>query len=164
MKDNMQAHIFAIAMLQAHSQGGLPVSPEYMSRLYFDYVEALEKERAKRESKPEPEPTDFTLDIAYLAIGADRSWRELVDATGETPEAFDGLGQDRVIGDVISAAPLLADEWRRVAVTWDGAVWVYEVTEELGAWIVRSWASEGRMPSSARIIEQIRTLIREAQQ
>ena len=98
-------------------------------------------------------------DIAYLAIGADAAWRGF---GFPIPKAFDGLGQLHVFDDIITAAiPLLAAEWDNMDTDGWGGVWAYEVCEPLGSWIVRSWASEGTMPSDTRIIEQIRTLIRD---
>src|SRR5688500_10081088 len=94
-----------------------------------------DEQRLISEAFPDP------LDIAYLAMGADFAWREYVDAhkAHERPEAFEGIGQDEVIAEVISYATELREAWEALNDEWAGGVWYYDVSEPLGTWIIREW-------------------------
>lgn len=125
----------------------------------IEYREANAKWKA-----PEPARGGDPLDIAYLAMGAQTEW-EIATAqnNNQLPDALDGLGQDNVISDVILAAPLLAEAWRQIEPHWRGGVWVYEIAEELGAWIIQQWVILGHKPDNSAIQAELSNLINESQ-
>lgn len=108
--------------------------------------------------------TTDPLDIAYLAIGADHAWRTVADnANTSRPHCFDGIGQDGVIAEVITAAPALKAAWDRLGADgWAGGVWYYDVPEPLGDWFVRQWVEHGARPDDAAIAARIDVLIAES--
>lgn len=103
------------------------------------------------------------LDIAYLAIGADQAWRQLVDERNTRPSCFDGLGQDGVIADVIAFATELHAAWSAIGDNWAGGVWYYDVSEALGCWIIRQWVEIGECPSHAQVKSRIDELVKSSQ-
>lgn len=104
-----------------------------------------------------------SLDIAFLAIGADKAWRELCDKREQRPSCFDGMGQDGVMQEVIDFAPHLHAAWTALEDQWGGGVWYYDVSEPLGYWIVRQWIENEIRPTREQVIERIDTLIEESQ-
>lgn len=96
------------------------------------------------------------LDTAYIALGAKHALAELPE---EVYSALsDGLGESGLIDEVITACvPLVAEAWDAVGPDGVGGVWVYEVSEELGAWWVYQYIDAA--PTEDMIRAQIAKLV-----